>query len=120
MILLPSAVGTVSSPPLIFAPGRAVVIDGVWQVSHPTLLNSASPPETSAVIVPLGGAFGERMKSAKATTSTPSSSGSATGSYPEPDPTKRPLDVFSSGNRGVVIPISLRYASAENDTRLAC
>src|SRR4029434_8247437 len=120
MILLPSAVGTMSSPPFTFVPGRAVVIDGVWQTAQPVWLNSASPAETSAVIVPRGGAFVARRKSAKATTSTPSSSGSGTGSSPEPYPTYRPLDVFSSGNRGVVIPISLRYASAENDTRLAC
>ena len=37
-----------------------------------------------------------------------------------PKPTKRPLDVFSSGNSGLVMPISLRYASAENDSRLRC
>jgi anti-sigma regulatory factor (Ser/Thr protein kinase) len=55
-----------------------------------------------------GGAFVDLMKSAKATTSTPSSSGSATGSYPEPQPTKRPLEVFSSGNSGVVIPSGKR------------
>src|SRR5678816_3636319 len=108
MILLPSALGTVNSPPLILVPARAVVIDGVWQTAQPILSNSASPAETSAVIVPRGGAFVARMKSAKATTSTPSSSGSGTGSYREPSPTYRPFDVFSSGNRGVVIPISLR------------
>ena len=28
MILLPSAAGTVNTPPLIFAPGRAVVMEG--------------------------------------------------------------------------------------------
>ena len=37
-----------------------------------------------------------------------------------PKPTSRPLEVFSSGNSGLVMPISLRYASAENDSRLAC
>src|SRR6266498_2197471 len=108
MILLPSAAGTVKTPPLIFVPGRAVVMDGVWQTAQPTLLNNAPPATTSTEIGPLGGALVERIKSAKATTSTPSSSGSATGSYPEPYPTKRPLEVFSSGNRGVVTPISLR------------
>src|SRR5262245_45373250 len=104
MILLPSAFGTTNSPPLIFVPARAVVIDGVWQTAQPVLLNNASPAETSAVIVPRAGALVERMKSANATTSTPSSSGSGTGSYPEPYPTYRPLAVFSSGNRGLVIP----------------
>ena len=87
MILLPSAFGTVDSPPLIFVPARAVVMDGVWQTAQPILLNSASPAETLAVIVPREGALVERIKSAKATTSTPSSSGSETGSYFEPNPT---------------------------------
>ena len=45
MILLPSAFGTVNSPPLIFVPGRAVVMDGVWQTAQPVWLNSASPAE---------------------------------------------------------------------------
>ena len=49
--------------------------------------------------------------------STPSSSGSGTGSKAL---TSRPLEVFSVGNSGLVMPISLRYASAANDTRLAC
>src|SRR5262249_21501816 len=108
MILLASALETVNSPPLIFVPARAVVIEGVWQTAQPTLLNSASPAEASAVIGPRDGALVERMKSAKATTSTPSSSGSGTGSYPEPYHTYGPLEVFSSGNRGFVIPIWLR------------
>src|SRR5919198_1933915 len=100
MILLPSAAATVNTPPLIFAPGCAVVMEGVWQIAQPILLNNASPASTSAEIGPRGGALVERIKSANATTSSPSSSGSATGSYPEPKPTKRPLEVFSSGKRG--------------------
>jgi hypothetical protein len=55
MILLPRAAGTVNTPPLIFAPGRAVVIEGAWQTVHPTLLNNASPAKTSAVIGPRWG-----------------------------------------------------------------
>src|SRR5215510_12017155 len=64
-----------------------------------------------------GGALVERMKSAKSSTSTPSLSGSATLSNSATD---RPFDVFSVGCSGLVIPISFKYASAENDNRLAC
>jgi hypothetical protein len=47
-------------------------------------------------------------------TSPPSSSTMPSSS------TGLPFDVFSVGCSGLVMPISLRYASAENDTRLAC
>jgi hypothetical protein len=62
----------------------------------------------SALIGPRAGAFVERMKFANATMSTPSSSRSGTGSKGVPNPTKTPLEVFSSGNSGLVIPISFR------------
>jgi hypothetical protein len=88
-------------------PGRAVRTVGVWQLAQLTCLNSASPASTSAVIGALDGAFVERMKSAKALTSTPSSSGSATRSKRVPKPTNLPPEVFSSGNSGLVMPISL-------------
>ncbi len=80
MSLLPSAAGTVIVLPLIFVPGLAVRSVGVWHTGQPTFANSASPALTAALIAPRGGAFVERMKSANATTSTPSSSGSRTGS----------------------------------------
>src|SRR5712692_6441490 len=100
MILLPRASGTVNVLPLILVPGSAVVMEAVWQIAHPIWVNSASPARTLGVIGPRDGAFVDRMKLAKATISVPSSSGSGIGSNPEPKPTKRPLDVFSSGNRG--------------------
>src|ERR1051326_8063889 len=108
MILFPSATGTVNVSPLMFAPGRAVVIAEAWQVAQQIWVKSPSPARTSGVIGPRDGALVDRIKSANAITSSPSSSGSATGSNGEPNPTNRPLDVFSSGNSGVVIPISLR------------
>src|SRR5436853_7839204 len=115
-----SAVGTFIVPPLMGVPAAAVVIVDTWQTAQPICSNRCWPARTSLVIGPRGGAFVERMKLAKARTSLPSSSGSCTGSYADPHPTKRPLDVFSVGISGLVMPISLRYASAENDVRLAC
>ena len=78
---------------------------GMWHIAHPTCLKYPSPDVTVSLMGPRGGAFVERMKFANATTSTPSSSGSATVSYRR---TSCPLEEFSSGKIGVVIPISLR------------
>src|SRR5512132_616411 len=117
MILLLRAVGTWNAPALIVVPDGAVVIAGVWQLAQPIWLNRDSPARTSGVSGPRDGAFVDRMKSANAMMSSPSSSGSATGSY---RPRSRPFDALSSGMSGLVMPISLRYASAANDCRLAC
>src|SRR4029453_9157625 len=81
MILLPRAVGTVNAPPLMEVPGAAVTNVRVWQTAQPTLVNSGSPAVAAAGIgFWRPGARVAAMKSANASTSSPSSSGSATGS----------------------------------------
>jgi len=78
--LVATAGRTVMAPPLIRVPGGAVTMVSTWQVAQPTFANSAAPVWTSASIGPRGGALVERMKLANALTSSPSSSGSGTGS----------------------------------------
>src|SRR3954470_24087697 len=99
MILLPRVAGTVNSPPLIIVPAGAVVIEVTWQMLQPTALKRDAPACASAVAaraVSRGGAFDERMISAKAVMSSSASSPqvlpgmfaqgvlSATVSKPEP------------------------------------
>ena len=55
------------------------------------------------------------MKSLKSLTSSPSSSGSATGSHASK--LQSPCGQFSFGKNGLVMPISFRYASAEKCRR---
>src|ERR1051325_2184155 len=81
MILLPRAAGTVNAPRLIKVPGAAVTKVRVWQTLQPTALKSESPRVAAAGIgFWRPGARVAAMKSANASTSPPSSSGSATGS----------------------------------------
>src|SRR5215470_4947503 len=81
MILLPSAVGTLNAPPLINVPAVAVVKVRVWHTEQPTEENNASPRWAAAGIgFCRPGARVAAMKSANASTSPPSSSGSCTGS----------------------------------------
>src|SRR5438093_1153251 len=135
MILLPSAAPTVKAPPLMTVPTAAVVIDDVWQMLHPIWLNRLAPAMAAAVAagaVSRGGALVARMKLANAKMSSSASSPqvpaggllqavlSGVGSNPLPKPTNLPSDVFSTRLNLLVIPISFRYASEENDTRLAC
>src|SRR5262245_46004758 len=116
MILLPSAGGTRKVPPLIEVPVGAVTSTGTWQVAQPVATKVAKPAMLSAgEIGPRAGTFVARMKSANCRTSFSLSSGSATASQ---DATERPSAVFSTGNKALVTPISFRYASAENDSRL--
>src|SRR3954470_11168557 len=115
MILSPSAAGTMKLPPLNEVPSGAVVQVLVWQFWQAILLNNCSPraivsglPKTLA----RGGALVERMKRVNASTSGPkgfvdvaASSGSGTVSNAA---TELPLEVFSVGKSGLVIPISFR------------
>jgi hypothetical protein len=98
-------------------PGASVTSVGAWQVPQPIPLNTCSPDLTSGVWVPRGGAFNARMNAAKILTPSPLSSGSGTVSYCV---TSFPETEFSVGRSGLVMPISFRYASAANDSRLPC
>src|SRR5262249_35125752 len=119
MILLPSSAGTVKAPPLITVPTDAVVIDGVWQMLQPIALNSFEPATASGELwlASRGGTFVARMNAANCSTSSSWSWGSGTVSNAATD---LPSDVFSVPTSLLVMPISFRYASPENDTRLAC
>ena len=87
---------------------------------QPIELNRFDPATASAVpasAASRGGALVERMKLANTSMSLSASSGSGTVSNAA---TELPSDVFSVGCRRLVTPISFRYASAENESRLAC
>src|SRR6266567_594084 len=132
MILLPRAAGTVNAPPLITEPAGKVVIERTWHMLHPiwlkrfepaTMSGLGAPLEPSSAPGPRGGAFVARINLAKALMSSSPSSPqftlgllahgwlSGTGSNPEPNPTKRPREVFSVRLKRLVMPCSLRYAS---------
>src|SRR4051794_17072786 len=123
MILLPRAAGTVNAPPLMIVPAGAVVIEVTWQMLQPTALKRDAPvcaSDVAARAASRGGAFDERMNSAKAAMSLSGSSPqvalgilaqgvlSGTVSKPEPKPTKRPKLVFSVRLKRLVMPCSLR------------
>src|SRR4030095_15982461 len=138
MILLPRAVGTVNAPPLMDVPGVAVVNVRVWQTEQPTEVNSESPRVAAAGIgFCLPGALVAAMKSANARTSPPSSSGSATGSKADGNVTLITPSAVLAGfslvpaagsdellpldpSNLLVMPISFKYSSPENESRVAC
>ena len=108
MVLFPSAGGTVNVPPLITLPGGEVTMLATWQTAQPMAPKRARPLMASVVAASVasgGGALVARMNAAKASTSSPSSSGSGTASNAA---TERPLEVSSAGWNGLVIPISAR------------
>ena len=88
---------------------------GVWQLLQPIETNRFEPAmasEVAASAVSRGGTLVERMKRVKASTSGPlgalavaASSGSGTVSNAA---TELPIEVFSVGCSGLVMPISLR------------
>src|ERR1700704_1940045 len=97
---------------------------------QPIALNKLAPARASAVAASTasrGGTLVARMNRAN---DTMSSSGSSPQMAPEPSAhtvvsdtvsyaaTELPIDVFSVSSSRLVIPISFRYASAENDNRL--
>src|SRR6185295_2379768 len=115
MILSPRAAVTMNLPLLNEVPTGAVVIDVRWQCEQPIEMNRFEPAMASAVAasaVSRGGALVARMKRAKNSTSGPNglagvgaSSGSGTASNAA---TELPIEVFSVGCNGLVIPISFR------------
>src|SRR5205085_7134 len=132
MFLLPRAAGTVNAPPLIKVPAAAVVIVRTWQMEQPTWSKSCEPVMASEVLATAlsrGGALDERMKAAKALMSSSGSSPQLTlallaqGWLSETwskAATERPSEVFSVRLKRLVMPCSLRYASEEKESRLAC
>src|SRR4029077_8236464 len=115
----PSAAGIVNVPPLIFVPAGAGVSVSAWQIAQPILPNRPRPFFASALLASCAsraGALVARMKRAKWSVSErPSGLGVSLGC----EVMLQKL-VPSLGCRRSVIPISLRYASAEKDNRLAC
>src|SRR5438105_3378257 len=101
-------------------------------MEQPTWSKSCEPviaSEVFAIAVSRGGALVERMKAAKALMSSSPSSPqltlalltqgwlSGTGSKAA---TELPIEVFSTRLKRFVMPCSLRYASEEKESRLAC
>jgi hypothetical protein len=79
--MAPSALETLSAPPLMLVPGVAVVVLGVWHVSQPMSLKIRLPffaAKVAARFTSRGGALVDRMNNANSSTSTPLSSGSGT------------------------------------------
>src|SRR3954469_11930230 len=110
MVLLARAAGTARVPPLIRLPSDEVTMLATWQTAQPISEKRFLPLIASVVAARAasgGGALVARMNAAKASTSSPSSSGSGTASNAA---TERPLEVSSAGWNGLVIPISARYA----------
>src|SRR5947208_12384776 len=96
---------------------------------QPVELNKLLPAMASDVLATAlsrGGAFVARMKAVNALMSSSGSSPhvpdggllhatlSGLRSYPVPNPTNTPIDVFSTRLNRLVMPISFKYASDEN------
>ena len=96
-------------------PGAAVVNDDTWHVAQPIFVNTASPSRTSGVYRASSGNFC-RTHSWQTLHVDPVILRIRTGSNSSHHDRRR----VSSGRIGVVMPISFKYASAENDSRLAC
>src|SRR5215472_3375273 len=118
MILLPRAGGTVKAPPFITVPAGAVVMLVTWQIAQPIELNICAPARASLVAARLwsrDGALVARIKRANLSISArPSAPGWSSGSV-----VTLQTVVKSVGLSGFEIPISLTYASLENDSKLA-
>src|SRR5256885_14591769 len=99
MILLPSAAGTMSAPPLIEVPTEAVVIDRVWQKLQPIASKRFDPACASAAAASAGsrgGALGGRLNAAELTVSVSVCLGTWALWNPA---TEFPDDVFSGQSR---------------------
>src|SRR2546423_13443346 len=132
LFLLRGAGGRVTAPPLISVPAAAVVIVRTWQMEQPTWSKRFEPvmaSEVLAMAVSRGGALVERMKAAKALMSSSGSSPQLTlallahGWLSErwsKAATELPSEEFSTRLKRFVMPCSLRYASEEKESRLAC
>src|SRR5437763_5019761 len=131
-VLLAKAVPTVNVPPLkvVFGSG-VVVIERVWQteqLSESKRAEPASVESTGTRLRSRGGALVERMKRVKALMSSSGSSPQFTfeslsqgwlSETVSKAATERPSEVFSTRLKRLVMPISLREASEENESRLA-
>src|SRR5215212_11100621 len=130
-VLLASA-PTTNMPPLKDVDELEVVVMlRVWQTLQLSVSKSAEPASvesTGTRTRSRGGAFVERMKRVKALMSSSGSSpqtslglssqGVSSGTVTKGD-TSRPSEEFSRRLKRLVMPISFRYASEENDSRLA-
>src|SRR5947209_7702892 len=131
-VLLDRAGPTVNVPPLKVVLGSlVVVIERVWQTEQLSESKSDEPASVESVGTRLrsrGGALVERMKRVKVLMSSLPSSpqftvlslshGWLSGTVSKPA-TERPSEEFSTRLKRLVMPISLRYASEENESRLA-
>ena len=128
-IALALAIGGYQASVGVISVGEVVMVL-VWQTLQAAWLKRVSPMVTARVMGPRGGTFVARMNWARASTLCPSFSGSAVGSHAPVVPgghggTTLPFELFSVAKfvkplTRLVIPISLRYSSPENDNRLAC
>src|SRR4051812_23571986 len=128
-VLLASA-PTTNVPPLKVVDALEVVVMlRVWQTLQLSVSKSAEPgseESTGTTFRSRGGAFVERMKRVKASMSSSGSSpqlilellsqGWLSATVSKAD-TSRPSEEFSTRLNLLVMPISLRYASEENESR---
>src|SRR5436309_11266074 len=122
MTLLPNEAGTMKAPAPTAVPAGAVVIEETWQMSQATLCNKgapATPSEEVASAVSRGGALVARMKRAKWSMSLrPSESGVL--SLGSGMTSQRRVTSTLLGGKRLLMPISFKYASLENESSEAC
>src|SRR5690348_9442347 len=110
MSLFPKELGTMNAPPATAVPAGAVVIEGTWQMSQPTLWNKfapATPSDELARAVSRGGTLVARMKRAKWSISlSPSESGVL--SLGSGTTSQRRVTSTLLGGRRLLIPISFK------------
>src|SRR6266478_10212143 len=122
MILLPRESGTMKAPAATAVPDGAVVIEETWQKSQPTLWKRfapATPSEEVASAVSRGGALVARMNRAKWSMSFKPSE-SAVWSLGSGTTSQRRVTSTLLGGRRLLMPISFKYASLENESSEAC
>src|SRR2546427_10563906 len=104
-------------PPLTAVPAAAVTRLRTWQVAHPIVSNNSDPRRAAGVAastVSRAGALVARRKRAnRSMSASPSAPVVLFGSD-----TELHSVVTSSGNNRLVMPISLRYASAGDERRM--
>src|SRR5713226_2360925 len=122
MILLPREAGTMNDPAATAVPVGAVVIEGTWQKSQPTLwkrLAPATPSEEVASAVSRGGTFVARMKRAKWSMSVKPAESGVLSLGSGITSQSRVTSTLLGGKR-LLMPISFKYASLENERSEAC
>src|SRR5258708_5354882 len=122
MTLLPKESGTMNAPAATAVPVGAVVIEETWQKSQPTLwkrLAPATPSEEPANAVSRGGTLVARMNRAKWSMSLrPAESGVL--SLGSGMTSQRRVTSTLLGGKRLLMPISFKYASLENESSEAC